>query len=92
MLVNTVLICLTLYCKSKFSSRFINYIKWHIILTDIVIIFWNAVFTPGSLIRHDLDVVVVVDGIFVAVEGETYRLDTVGSGLRGCCSWSLTFA
>ena len=28
--ITIVQICLTLYCKSKFSSRFINYIKWHI--------------------------------------------------------------
>ena len=63
--ISTVQICLTLYCTILFSSRFINYIKWHIRLTDIVIIFWNAVFTPGSFIRHDLDVVVVVDAIFI---------------------------
>ena len=36
--------------------------------TDILIIFWNAVFKPGSFIRHDLDVVVVVDGIFMGAE------------------------
>ena len=50
------------------SLTTVQYIKWHIRLTDIVIIFWNAVFTPGSFIRHDLDVVVVVDAIFVGVE------------------------
>ena len=62
--ITTVQISLTLYCKAKFSSRFINYIR----LTYIFIIFWNAVFKPGYFIRHDLDVVVVVDGIFLGVE------------------------
>ena len=65
----TVQICLTLYCISKFSSRFITVHKVANQKTDILIIFWNAVFKPGSFIRHDLDVVVVVcNGIFVSAE------------------------
>ena len=65
--ITTVQICLTLYCKSECSSTFINYIGdiqiEHIRMTDIFLIFWNAVFKPGSFIRHDLDAVEVVDGI-----------------------------
>ena len=66
--ITTVQICLTLYCKSKFSSRFITVHKVANQKTDILIIFWNAVFKPSSFIRHDLDVVVVCDGIFVSAE------------------------
>ena len=45
------------------------YKKRHIRLADIFIIFWNAVFKPGSFIRPDLDVVVlVVDDILVGVD------------------------
>ena len=66
--ITIVQICLTLYCKSKFSSRFITVHKVANQKTDILIIFWNAVFKPGSFIRHDLDVVVVCDGIFVSAE------------------------
>ena len=45
------------------------YKKRHIRLADIFIIFWNAVFfKPGSFIRPDLDVVVVVDDLLVGVD------------------------
>ena len=61
--ITTVQIWLTLYCKSKFSSRFIKYR-----LTNIYLIFWNAVFKPGSFPRHFFDVVVVVESKFVGVD------------------------
>ena len=62
------------HCTKLFESNlnFLldSYIKWHIRITNIFKIFCNAIFKPGSFIRHDLNVVVVVvvDGIFVGVE------------------------
>ena len=61
--ITTVQIWLTLYCKSKFSSRFIKYR-----LTNIYLIFWYAVFKPGSFPSHSFDVVEVVDSKFLSVD------------------------
>ena len=84
------LLWLTLYCKSKFSSRFIKYR-----LTNIYLIFWNAVFKPGSFPRHFFDVVVVVESKFVGVDWgcdvHWYSISWA-AGMLGCRSWSLTLA
>ena len=59
------------------------------------LIFWNAVFKPGSFPRHSFDVVVVVDSKFVGVDrGCDVQLYSISwaAGMLGCRSWSLTLA